>query len=199
MGVCLPWGKWFFPSFRFWALHITPRKGREAIIREARKPHCFPRDKPSGGGRGVWLGTLFTCNSEGLGGPRGLNEEDHCVMEVCPTWGSHLLAPFFQMVEESSFLILDMLESCFPYVLLRNAYREVSRAFHLNRVPASTHWRALWDCLNPCHPGSCGHLLKGWEWGGVWSQSRETSMWTNSPGLRNHREVGQGGGMEDSW
>ncbi|XP_012305800.1 nck-associated protein 1-like isoform X4 [Aotus nancymaae] len=43
------------------------------------------------------------------------------------------------VVEESSFLTLDMLESCFPYVLLRNAYREVSRAFHLNRVPASTH------------------------------------------------------------
>ncbi|KAF3826160.1 hypothetical protein GH733_006274 [Mirounga leonina] len=43
------------------------------------------------------------------------------------------------VVEESSFLTLDMLESCFPYVLLRNAYREVSRAFHLNRVSASTH------------------------------------------------------------
>ncbi|XP_066114604.1 nck-associated protein 1-like isoform X1 [Saccopteryx bilineata] len=43
------------------------------------------------------------------------------------------------VVEESSFLTLDMLESCFPYVLLRNAYREVSRAFHLNRVPASVH------------------------------------------------------------
>ncbi|XP_019515209.1 PREDICTED: nck-associated protein 1-like [Hipposideros armiger] len=43
------------------------------------------------------------------------------------------------VVEESSFLTLDMLESCFPYVLLRNAYREVSRTFHLNRVPASTH------------------------------------------------------------
>uniref|UniRef100_A0A8D0IV76 NCK associated protein 1 like n=2 Tax=Sus scrofa TaxID=9823 RepID=A0A8D0IV76_PIG len=43
------------------------------------------------------------------------------------------------VVEESSFLTLDMLESCFPYVLLRNAYREVSRAFHLNRVLASTH------------------------------------------------------------
>ncbi|KAF0885059.1 NCKPL protein, partial [Crocuta crocuta] len=43
------------------------------------------------------------------------------------------------VVEESSFLTLDMLESCFPYVLLRNAYREVSRAFHLNRVPTSTH------------------------------------------------------------
>uniref|UniRef100_A0A8C0L3Z3 NCK associated protein 1 like n=1 Tax=Canis lupus dingo TaxID=286419 RepID=A0A8C0L3Z3_CANLU len=40
---------------------------------------------------------------------------------------------------ESSFLTLDMLESCFPYVLLRNAYREVSRAFYLNRVAASTH------------------------------------------------------------
>uniref|UniRef100_A0A452R1A8 NCK associated protein 1 like n=1 Tax=Ursus americanus TaxID=9643 RepID=A0A452R1A8_URSAM len=43
------------------------------------------------------------------------------------------------VVEESSFLTLDMLESCFPYVLLRNAYRDVSRAFHLNRVAASTH------------------------------------------------------------
>ncbi|KFO21299.1 Nck-associated protein 1-like [Fukomys damarensis] len=43
------------------------------------------------------------------------------------------------VVEESSFLTLDMLESCFPYVLLRNAYREVSRAFHLNRVPANTY------------------------------------------------------------
>ncbi|KAG8518303.1 Nck-associated protein 1-like, partial [Galemys pyrenaicus] len=43
------------------------------------------------------------------------------------------------VVEESSFLTLDMLESCFPYVLLRNAYREVSRVFHLNRMPASTH------------------------------------------------------------
>lgn len=47
--------------------------------------------------------------------------------------------PVFQVVEESSFLTLDMLESCFPYVLLRNAYREVSRAFYLNRVAASTH------------------------------------------------------------
>ncbi|XP_012887885.1 PREDICTED: nck-associated protein 1-like [Dipodomys ordii] len=43
------------------------------------------------------------------------------------------------VVEESSFLTLDMLESCFPYVLLRNAYREVSRAFYLNRVPAIPH------------------------------------------------------------
>ncbi|KAH0516815.1 Nck-associated protein 1-like [Microtus ochrogaster] len=43
------------------------------------------------------------------------------------------------VVEESPFLTLDMLESCFPYVLLRNAYREVSRAFYLNRLPASTH------------------------------------------------------------
>ncbi|KAM9758995.1 nck-associated protein 1-like isoform 1-T1 [Menidia menidia] len=33
------------------------------------------------------------------------------------------------IVEESSFLSQDMLESCFPYVLLRNAYREVHRAF----------------------------------------------------------------------
>ncbi|KAM8990521.1 nck-associated protein 1-like [Ara ararauna] len=31
------------------------------------------------------------------------------------------------IVAESSFLSLDMLESCFPYVLLRNAYREVCR------------------------------------------------------------------------
>lgn len=45
----------------------------------------------------------------------------------------------FQVVEESPFLTLDMLESCFPYVLLRNAYREVSRAFYMNRLPASTH------------------------------------------------------------
>ncbi|KAK7809723.1 hypothetical protein U0070_010519 [Myodes glareolus] len=43
------------------------------------------------------------------------------------------------VVEESPFLTLDMLESCFPYVLLRNAYREVSRAFYMNRLPASTH------------------------------------------------------------
>ncbi|KAE8626857.1 hypothetical protein XENTR_v10006787 [Xenopus tropicalis] len=33
------------------------------------------------------------------------------------------------IVEESSFLTVDMLESCFPYVLLRNAYHEVHRAF----------------------------------------------------------------------
>nr|XP_019952062.1 PREDICTED: nck-associated protein 1-like isoform X1 [Paralichthys olivaceus] len=33
------------------------------------------------------------------------------------------------IVEESSFLTQDMLESCFPYVLLRNAYREVYRSF----------------------------------------------------------------------
>ncbi|XP_072237966.1 nck-associated protein 1-like [Leuresthes tenuis] len=33
------------------------------------------------------------------------------------------------IVEESPFLSQDMLESCFPYVLLRNAYREVHRAF----------------------------------------------------------------------
>ncbi|KAG8129669.1 hypothetical protein E2320_016350 [Naja naja] len=32
----------------------------------------------------------------------------------------------YLLVEESSFLTLDMLESCFPYVLLRNAYREIS-------------------------------------------------------------------------
>lgn len=33
------------------------------------------------------------------------------------------------IVEDSPFLSQDMLESCFPYVLLRNAYREVHRAF----------------------------------------------------------------------
>ncbi|XP_060925622.1 nck-associated protein 1-like [Limanda limanda] len=33
------------------------------------------------------------------------------------------------MVEESPFLTQDMLESCFPYVLLRNAYREVYKSF----------------------------------------------------------------------
>uniref|UniRef100_A0A3Q2UIP2 NCK associated protein 1 like n=1 Tax=Fundulus heteroclitus TaxID=8078 RepID=A0A3Q2UIP2_FUNHE len=35
------------------------------------------------------------------------------------------------IVEESPFLSQDMLESCFPYVLLRNAYREVHKAFIL--------------------------------------------------------------------
>lgn len=54
-------------------------------------------------------------------------------------WEFLPLAHLFQVVEESPFLTLDMLESCFPYVLLRNAYREVSRAFYLNRLPASTH------------------------------------------------------------
>uniref|UniRef100_A0A8C8RPF9 NCK associated protein 1 like n=1 Tax=Pelusios castaneus TaxID=367368 RepID=A0A8C8RPF9_9SAUR len=39
------------------------------------------------------------------------------------------------MVEESSFLTVDMLETCFPYVLLRNAYREVHRAFLLSKLP----------------------------------------------------------------
>uniref|UniRef100_A0A3B4DIY9 NCK associated protein 1 like n=1 Tax=Pygocentrus nattereri TaxID=42514 RepID=A0A3B4DIY9_PYGNA len=33
------------------------------------------------------------------------------------------------IVEESPFLSQDVLESCFPYVLLRNAYREVHRTF----------------------------------------------------------------------
>uniref|UniRef100_A0A8B9HKT3 NCK associated protein 1 like n=1 Tax=Astyanax mexicanus TaxID=7994 RepID=A0A8B9HKT3_ASTMX len=33
------------------------------------------------------------------------------------------------IVEESPFLSQDMLEDCFPYVLLRNAYREVHRTF----------------------------------------------------------------------
>ncbi|KAF6738772.1 Nck-associated protein 1-like [Oryzias melastigma] len=35
------------------------------------------------------------------------------------------------IVEESQFLSQNMLESCFPYVLLRNAYREVHKAFVL--------------------------------------------------------------------
>ncbi|KAG7247023.1 hypothetical protein CRUP_022312, partial [Coryphaenoides rupestris] len=33
------------------------------------------------------------------------------------------------IVEQSPFLSQDMLESCFPYVLLRNAYREVYKSF----------------------------------------------------------------------
>ncbi|XP_062975325.1 nck-associated protein 1-like [Elgaria multicarinata webbii] len=40
------------------------------------------------------------------------------------------------LVEESPFLTIDMLETCFPYVLLRNAYREVSRSSALSRLPA---------------------------------------------------------------
>ncbi|XP_015742362.1 LOW QUALITY PROTEIN: nck-associated protein 1-like [Coturnix japonica] len=39
------------------------------------------------------------------------------------------------IVAESSFLTVDMLETCFPYVLLRNAYREVCRESLLNRIP----------------------------------------------------------------
>ncbi|XP_053225986.1 nck-associated protein 1-like isoform X4 [Podarcis raffonei] len=39
------------------------------------------------------------------------------------------------LVEESSFLTTDMLETCFPYVLLRNAYREISRSSALSRLP----------------------------------------------------------------
>ncbi|XP_007429574.1 nck-associated protein 1-like [Python bivittatus] len=42
----------------------------------------------------------------------------------------------YLLVEESSFLTIDMLETCFPYVLLRNAYREVSRNSVLSRLPA---------------------------------------------------------------
>uniref|UniRef100_A0A663EPJ4 NCK associated protein 1 like n=1 Tax=Aquila chrysaetos chrysaetos TaxID=223781 RepID=A0A663EPJ4_AQUCH len=40
------------------------------------------------------------------------------------------------IVAESSFLTVDMLETCFPYVLLRNAYREVCRENMLSRVPS---------------------------------------------------------------
>ncbi|XP_042310241.1 nck-associated protein 1-like isoform X2 [Sceloporus undulatus] len=40
------------------------------------------------------------------------------------------------LVEESSFLTTDMLETCFPYVLLRNAYHEVSRSSAMNRLPS---------------------------------------------------------------
>lgn len=32
---------------------------------------------------------------------------------------------WFQIVQESPFLTMDLLESCFPYVLLRNAYHAV--------------------------------------------------------------------------
>ncbi|XP_058023361.1 nck-associated protein 1-like isoform X2 [Ahaetulla prasina] len=42
----------------------------------------------------------------------------------------------YLLVEESSFLTVDMLETCFPYVLLRNAYREISRNSLLCRVSA---------------------------------------------------------------
>lgn len=44
--------------------------------------------------------------------------------------------PSSQIVAESSFLTVDMLETCFPYVLLRNAYREVCRENLLSRVPS---------------------------------------------------------------
>ncbi|XP_006035394.1 nck-associated protein 1-like [Alligator sinensis] len=40
-----------------------------------------------------------------------------------------------RIVEESSFLTADMLETCFPYVLLRNAYREVHREALLSKAP----------------------------------------------------------------
>ncbi|KAF1414721.1 Nck-associated protein 1-like, partial [Spheniscus humboldti] len=40
------------------------------------------------------------------------------------------------IVAESSFLTVDMLETCFPYVLLRNAYREVCRENLLSKVPS---------------------------------------------------------------
>ncbi|NWY07564.1 NCKPL protein, partial [Nothoprocta ornata] len=40
------------------------------------------------------------------------------------------------LVAESSFLTVDMLERCFPYVLLRNAYREACRESLLARAPA---------------------------------------------------------------
>lgn len=35
----------------------------------------------------------------------------------------------FQIVEQSPYLSQDMLESCFPYVLLRNSYRDVYKSF----------------------------------------------------------------------
>ena len=35
---------------------------------------------------------------------------------------------FFQIVTESPFLTMDLLESCFPYALLRNAYHSVYKA-----------------------------------------------------------------------
>uniref|UniRef100_A0A8C4WS62 Nck-associated protein 1-like n=1 Tax=Gopherus evgoodei TaxID=1825980 RepID=A0A8C4WS62_9SAUR len=46
------------------------------------------------------------------------------------------LGRLLRIVEESFFLTVDMLETCFPYVLLRNAYREVHRAFLLSKLPA---------------------------------------------------------------
>lgn len=67
-----------------------------------------------------------------------------CLILTCWSGGSKLflclISVFiylFQLVEESSFLTIDMLETCFPYVLLRNAYREISRNSLLSRL--STH------------------------------------------------------------
>ena len=33
----------------------------------------------------------------------------------------------FQIVEESPFLTMDLLEACFPYALIRNAYHSVHK------------------------------------------------------------------------
>lgn len=50
-------------------------------------------------------------------------------ISVCPTAavGACLIDMSFvlQIVQESPFLTMDLLESCFPYVLLRNAYHAV--------------------------------------------------------------------------
>lgn len=36
----------------------------------------------------------------------------------------------FQIVQESPFLTMDLLESCFPYALIRNAYHAVNKQEH---------------------------------------------------------------------
>lgn len=79
---------------------------------------------------------MLTLNSQSCKGPRTYMMKAIVRDAFCE---SSSLGCMFQVVEESPFLTLDMLESCFPYVLLRNAYREVSRAFYLNRLPASSH------------------------------------------------------------
>lgn len=38
---------------------------------------------------------------------------------------------FLQIVQESPFLTMDLLESCFPYALIRNAYHAVYKQEHM--------------------------------------------------------------------
>ena len=41
---------------------------------------------------------------------------------------THAFSVDAQIVEESPFLTMDLLEACFPYALIRNAYHGVHRA-----------------------------------------------------------------------